>query len=158
MANIVFDGLEKYIKQLEDLGDKSHDMMKEAVYPAAGFMIEKIKDKIESLPSTDVRYSNFQRKMHHQQKKGLLQSIGLAKMQDTEFGVNTKIGFDGYNVLKSKKYPDGQPNVMIARVVESGSTYQKKQPFIRPTINAYKKEAEKMIEKNLDEKIKEVMK
>lgn len=158
MAKIVFDGLEEYLSKIEILQDKATEMLKESVYPAAGLITDKIREKIKSLDSGKERHTKAKRIMHYKQKEGLLNGLGLARMEETEFGVHTKVGFHGYNELKSKKYPKGQPNAMIARVVESGSTYQKKQSFIRPVVNTYKKEVENMIENNLDEKIKEVMK
>src|SRR5665648_238292 len=47
---------------------------------------------------------------------------------------NAKIGFDGYGT-------DGVANQLKARVLESGSSKQQKTPFVRPAVNATKKQA-----------------
>ncbi len=158
MAHIELNGFDDYISRIEALSEKSAEMMKESIYPAAGMITDKVREKLQSLEADNKRYTKYTRVMHYEQKKGLLEGLGLARMEETSHGIHTKVGFSGYNKLQSKTYPRGQPNLMIARVVESGTTYQKKQPFMRPVVNAYKKEAEKIIKDILEEKIKEVMK
>ena len=63
-------------------------------------------------------------------------------MQNDQGYVNVKLGFDGYNSVKTKKYPNGQPNALIASVTESGSPYREKTGFIRKSVNTSKKDAE----------------
>ena len=46
-------------------------------------------------------------------------------------GLNTKIGFDGYNDVKTKKYPNGQPNMMIARSINAGTSFRRPYPFVQ---------------------------
>ena len=92
------------------------------------------------------------------QKQGLIASLGLSTMRDAGGYINTKLGFDGYNAVKTRKYPGGQPNALIARAAESGSVALIKTPFIRPGVKAAKKAAEKAMEKTLDEEIEKIMK
>ena len=74
-------------------------------------------------------------------------------MQNENGYINVKLGFDGYNSVKTKKYPKGQPNALIARVTESGSSYRTKTPFIRPAVRATKKAAEQAGQAKIDERI-----
>ena len=67
-----------------------------------------------------------------------------------------KIGFDGYNSVKSKRWPKGQPNQLIARACESGSSAMIKQPFVRPTLKSVQQAAELAMEKAADKKLKEI--
>ena len=92
------------------------------------------------------------------QKQGLIASLGLSTMRDAGGYINTKLGFDGYNAVKTRKYPGGQPNALIARAAESGSVALIKTPFIRPGVRAAKKAAEKAMEKTLDKEIGKIMK
>ena len=80
----------------------------------------------------------------------LAASLGIAKMQETADGYNVKIGFDGYD---SK----GVPNLLKARVMESGSSKQKKRPFMRPAVNATKGAAIKKMGEIIDEEIARIM-
>ena len=80
--------------------------------------------------------------------------MGIAKMKRKEGGVfDVKLGFDGYNEVKTKKYPNGQPNAMIARSINSGSSYMRRQPFMDMTIRVSKDRAEAAIEKKFNEEL-----
>ena len=67
-----------------------------------------------------------------------------------------KLGFDGYNKVKTRKYPQGQPNAMIARAVESGSSVRKKNPFIRRAVNDTQKQAVEKGKQVADEEIAKI--
>ncbi len=78
-------------------------------------------------------------------------SLGIAPPDvDRNGNINTKIGFDGYD---SK----GVPNVIKARVMESGSSRQKKRPFVRTAVNRSRKNALEEMNKKYDEEIKKIM-
>ena len=68
-----------------------------------------------------------------------------------------KIGFDGYNKTKTKKYPKGQPNQVVARGVESGTTWKKKYPFVRPAVERARKAVQAKMAETVDKEIKKVM-
>ena len=53
--------------------------------------------------------------------------------------------------MKTKKYPKGQPNVLLARSIESGSSIAKKRPFVAPAVRKTKKAAEETMAKIIDE-------
>lgn len=91
------------------------------------------------------------------QKKGLLEGLGISPMQATGGYYNVKIGFDGYNQRKTKKFPKGQPNQMIARAVESGTSLRKKHPFVRPAVKLSRKTAEQAMVETADKEIKKIM-
>ena len=102
-------------------------------------MADAIKQKIERLDrvSDDEALAAYQEqrpvKISVSQKIGLKESFGVTPISN-KYGVySAKVGFDGYNDVKTKRWPNGQPNALIARACESGSTAMLKQPFIRPT-------------------------
>ena len=61
---------------------------------------------------------------------------------------------DGYNSTVTKKYPKGQPNAMIIRALESGTSFRSRNPVITRATNAAKGAAEAAIQKQMDEEIK----
>ena len=132
MAKIQMEGLDEYIAKLTALGTGVEGAIKRAVYPAAGMVIEAIKD------STPVDTG------------GLRDSAALRTYRNENGFVYTQVTFDGYD-------ENGHPNPVKARVLESGSSTRKKQPFIRPAVNRVKAKAEAMIaaefEKIIDEKM-----
>ena len=91
------------------------------------------------------------------QKRGLIDGFGISGLQNDNGFHNVKLGFDGYNATKTEDYPNGQPNQLVARGVESGTSWKQKKPFIRPAINASRKEAEKKMAEVIDEEIQKLM-
>ena len=120
MAKIVLEGLDEYIKKLSDLGANVEGMCKRAVYPAAGVVIEAIKN------NTPVDTG------------GLRDSAILMNFQNEDGYIHTEVVFEGYDER-------GHPNPVKARVLESGSSTRRKQPFIRPAVNSVKLAAETII-------------
>ncbi len=52
----------------------------------------------------------------------------------------------------------GQPNQLVARGVESGSSWKLKHPFIRPAVTRSRKKAEAKMAEILDQEIEKIMK
>lgn len=92
------------------------------------------------------------------QKIGLEHGLGIAPLQNDNGFHNVKIGFDGYNLVKTKSHPNGQPNVMIARAVESGTSFSEKIPFVRNTLKKARNQAKKKMIKTFDEAIGKLLK
>lgn len=155
--------LENYASRIAKLGSYSGEICGKAVYEMAGIVADKIRDNLKSIHYISdsegmKRYSNGQKaELTYSEKKGLLESLGISPLENDKGYLNVKIGFDGYNDVQTRKYPNGQPNVMIARSVESGSSVRDKHPFVRPAVNAAKAEALKACEKVIDEETKKIM-
>ncbi len=163
MAKISFPGVDLYAEQLSQFTEKSEGMIKCAVYDGARPVMTAMQAEIAALPEIESRYYKNGRNLPLRgvtktQKKGLLDGIGFAKMRNDNGYVNTKIGFDGYNGVRSKKYPNGQPNALIARAVNSGSSVRVKIPFVNRAVKAAKEQAEAAMKKRFDEDTKEIMK
>ena len=92
------------------------------------------------------------------QKAGLLDGFGISRMKDDGGFVNVKLGFDGYNSTRTEKYPRGQPNVLIARSVNSGTTFRKKTKFVDKAVNSAKKAAEAAMDAACSREIEKIMK
>ena len=161
MATFVFEGINEYARQIASLTEKSEGMIKRAVYDGAAVVLDAVVAEIEALPVIENRYRSTDIPMSgvtETQKKGLLEGVGLAKMQNQDGFINTKLGFDGYNGAKSKKYPNGQPNALIARAVNSGSSVRVKNPFINRAVKAAKARAEAAMAARFDEDTRNMIK
>ena len=135
MAYIKFDGLSKYNEQLEGLARSISGICKCAIYPAAGLVCDAIKNATPA------------------DTGDLADSIVITKMQEDNGYIYAKITFAGYD-------RKGSPNIVKARVLESGRSDQpgrKKVPFVRKAVNASKKAALGIIETELDRQIYELM-
>lgn len=137
MAKISFDGLDEYIKLLEDMDAKRNSIIKPAVYDGAAVVVDEVKKSLRRVVSAD-------------STGDLERSIGLAKMQDKDGFVHTKLGFDGYD-------RNHHPNVVKARALESGTSKQRKTPFIRPAVNRCKDDVVQTMANTVDKQIKKIM-
>lgn len=160
MARMEIRGFDELELQLSKLADP--EISKEVVQAGAQPIADQIRKNLEGLPEDKFRYlkkNEVFTGVPKQQKQDLLDSLGITPPDiDFDGNTNTKIGFDGYGKLPTKKYPKGVPNQLLARAVESGSSVRKKTPFIRKAVNKAKKLAEAEMQKKLDEKIEIIMK
>lgn len=161
MAKITFPGLKDYELMLSRLEGATDDMIGRAVYAGAGIVADAVKQGIQSLPvvtgyGTDT--NPLPGGVTAAQKAGLLDGFGISKLQDDGGYLNVKLGFDGYNRTRTEKYPQGQPNQLVARGVESGTSWKQKKPFIRPAVTRSRKPAEAEMKRVIDEEIEKIVK
>ena len=163
MATIRFSKLRDYELMLGKIGDASKDICGAAIYEGAKIIADEVKANLESLKTvSDADAIQAAKKeeatyLTIRAKKGLIKSFGVTPMQKDRDGIyNVKLGFDGYNDVKTKKWPKGQPNQLIARACESGSSAMIKQPFFREAVQKTRKKAESRMAEVLDEKIKNI--
>lgn len=162
MAKFQFKGLEEYTEYLQRIGANTPEICGAAVYAMADVVADKVRQNMEALPTVteaEALAAYRQKKqtgLTNAQKKGLEKGFGISPMQNEDGYYNVKLGFDGYNSVKTKSYPQGQPNAMIARATESGSSVREKTPFIRTAVNATKGPAVEAGRKAADKKISEI--
>ena len=161
MAYIRFKGLEEYERKLSQLERAYREQIAgKAIYEGAAIVTDAIKRGIEGLPVV-TGYGTSENPISGGvtavQKQGLKDGLGIAPMQDDRGYLNVKIGFDGYNRTKTDQYPQGQPNQLVARGVESGTSWKQKHPFIRPAVTRARKKAEEKMAEVLDYEIAKLM-
>jgi hypothetical protein len=130
------------IKQFEEVYDNTFEMMGDMTKAGA-----------------QIVYKNVQANMNKSFKsvRSLNKGLTITKVYRTtsDDGVNSKIGFYGYDTAKkTKQYPDGVPIPLIALAREYGtSSGESKKPFFRKSFkkaqieNAMKKVQEKYLSK-----------
>lgn len=163
MARMAVRGTEEYALKLSRLGASTEAVAGKAIYAAADIVAGQIKRNLEGIPTvteaenTKAYKTGGKSGLTKRQKQGLMESFGIAKMQNDNGVYNVKLGFDGYNLVKTRKYQKGQPNQLIARVTEGGSSYMDKQPFIRPAVNQTKKSAQAAMQAVIEEETSKLM-
>jgi hypothetical protein len=160
MAKLQFKGLEEYEAQLLKLRGLTEQMIGEAIYEGAAIVADEVKKGIESIPIDD-RYAVGGTMLYgitQEQKQGLLDGFGIASMQNENGYLHVKLGFNGYNSMRTKNFPNGQPNSMIARSVNSGSSFRQRIPFVDNAVNSAKSRAEEKMKQKLDEAIEKAIK
>lgn len=160
-----------YIRALDKFTDATDGMIRWTIYPGAEKITDKIREAIEELPEIDrkmreskgssVKRPKDKRKrtgkipkgVTQVEREGLLDGLGIAGMRFDDDWLNAKVGMDGYNKHVTAKWPKGHPNAMIARSVESGTSFRKKTPFIAPTAKKYKEQAQKDMAAEFDRQV-----
>lgn len=151
--------LDTYLRKLEKLGADPREYIGKAIYVAADIVADAVAAQISALPVAQ-KYAENGTKIStitSVQKAGLVSGFGIAKMRKDGDYYNVKLGFEGYNKQKTKKYPNGVPNSIIARSLVSGTSFRSKNDFVGKAVRSTKKQAEREMEKELEEQIKEIM-
>lgn len=164
MARISFKGAADYAQALAQLEFTAEQgkLLEDAVKAGAKPVADEIRRRLESLPEDEHRRGKMPAgEVYHGippgEKEDLLDSLGVTPVKRDRKGfVNAKVGFDGYGSFKSEAYPDGLPNQMVARAVESGSSVRQKTPFVRPAVNATRKEAVEEMDKSITDGLKKI--
>ena len=155
MAKFQFKGVDDYIAQLEDIYGDTDEIIGRAIYEGAAVVMNEVRRNIENL-QTDERFGTTENPTMGPkavQKYWLLRSVGISDMRQDGTFWNVKIGFDGYNGIKTITWPNGQPNAMVARSVESGTSFMRKQPFIRPAEHNTWVKCERAMANTIDKEI-----
>lgn len=164
MARIKFGKLKEYELKLSKLGDNIGEIAGKAIYEGAKIVADEVKSQLDGLNTTtdNIAMARYREQrptyITERAKEALISSFGVTPLSKDKDGVyNVKLGFDGYNDVKTKKHPNGQPNQLIARACESGSSAMIKQPFFRKSVQATRKKAEKRMAEILDKEIEKNM-
>ena len=158
-----FKEMKRFERNLLELSRDVSKILKPAVYDGAGVAATALRETVGGLACvSDVDSIHAWRAstptiICRSQKDGLLEALGVAKMKARGFSFNTRTGFDGYNSIVTRRWPNGQPNVMIAASCEHGSSAMLAQPFIRPAYKLCATEVRKIMEETTKKKIEEIL-
>lgn len=146
-------GADSWIATIEGLGANADGMASVAVYGGAGTIADGLREAIKKLPA-QTSDGKKRRGVTEVERQGLLDGLGIAQHRRANGIVDTKISMDGYNAYITNKYPQGHPNAMVARSVESGTSWLTKTPFIAPTARRLKASTVAAMQAELDDYIR----
>lgn len=161
MAKMQIKGLAAYEKALSQLEMRVKDqVVGAAIYDGAKLLADAIRADMEDIRIDNRGYSTTGKLMGPNTKQvlGLLHSLGISPMR-TEDGISdVAVGFDGYNDIKTKRWPKGQPNAMVARSVERGTSFMEAQPIFKRVTARMRKPVQQAMGKSVDKSIEKIMK
>ena len=161
MARMTVKATDDYALKLSKLSGQTEEVAKKAIYAAAKIVADKVASNLSSLPVDKFRHLGDGEKfagVPQSQKNDLQSGFGVTPIkQDSDGNWNAHVGFDGYGSHPTVKYPNGVPNQLLARAIESGSSVRQKTPFVRPAVNATKKEAIDAMERVIEEEFKKII-
>lgn len=149
-------GMDDYLASLGNLLYRADGIGGKAVYEGAKIVADKLRSNIEALP-VHTGPVKGRRDPFQVEKDGMLAGLGIAKMRNDGGFINVKIGMDGYDDHITDRYPQGHPNAMIARTINTGSTWMKRCPFINNAVTATRSAAEEKMKEVIEKGIAETM-
>ena len=160
MAKVIkSDKLDEWIASMKKLGAEADSLAGKIIYEMAAEVADNVRKNAESLRAiTDeeaiINYKKGRSTtISESQKKGLINSLGISPSKN-DSGIRTiSVGFDGYNSVKTKAWPQGQPNAMIARSLEKGTSFMPKQPFLQKALRASRKRINERVDLVIKEEI-----
>lgn len=122
--NIKITGLDELMATLDRLGADTEGVLKKGLYEGAGEAYAIYKAETESIPTSNDWGTQARPRagIRQGEKDDLIASLGIASFGKSPTGIDTSIGFDGYN-------RNGQANQLIARASNSGTSFMKKSLF-----------------------------
>ena len=151
------------VKGLDEYAEKVQRLSKRAVYKGGGVVADAVKKGLGDIPIQEgpnglppyARRGEKLTGVSSRQKKDLIKSMGLAPIQEKELGyINTKLGFDGYGSVPTKSHPNGIPNTLLMRSIESGTSFRKKNAVVRRSVNQAKASAVKAMADTIDDELR----
>ena len=152
MAKMTINGLDELIARLEKAGRKPEAIVKQALYEGAGVVADAIRASVASIPENESKGTRAHPKLGITgvEKAGLLSGIGISQMRVENETVNLVIGFNGTNA-------DGTKNTTVMRRAESGTSFQKKTPAVRPAVTRSKKAAQDAMQKVFTDELEKLL-
>jgi HK97 gp10 family phage protein len=154
--SVQVEGMKEISDMLAKLGDKSTAAAASGLYDGAGVMAGEIQQKAGSINTAPFHYAVFiTREPSPEEKEIVQQGIGIAKFNKNGSEVNTSVGYGnaGYAMLAGKQKAVAQ----IANAINSGTSFMKKQPFVRNAVASARRKSEEAIVKTIEAKFNEII-
>lgn len=162
--------MEQLIKGLDNVQKSTISIARMALYDGAGILADEIRKGLNGLPI-------YQRKdgrpvwgteekpirgVTERQKADILGGFGVSRHYYDSGGVMVSIGISNNNGYTDGWWPYGPafllPTVVLLRTLESGNSFVKKIPVIRPAVNRVRKKAILSMQNKFTKVVKDTLK
>lgn len=145
--SIEWEGADELLRKMDKLPEKAAKIAAEALYEGAGVMADAVSQAVHGIATEEFRYAAGGRKrMPSPEEKEILEGArhGVARFKNDGTKIQTSIGYQnaGYATLNGKT----KPIPLIANSIEHGTSFMKKQPFMRKAISQNQSKAIATIE------------
>lgn len=125
------DGMAEISEMLDKLEQEAPKVAAMALYDGAGLMADEIRKGVESIQTAPFKYVKDGTRLPSPEEKEIVRqaAAGIAKFNKNGTEVDTSVGFQnaGYADLNGTE----KPIPVIVNAINSGTSFMKKQPFIR---------------------------
>lgn len=173
-----FDGIDEISEMIATLGEQAEATAARGLYMGAGAMAKEITQQVNNIRTDDFSYAHDgSMRLPSPEEKAILQetgAMGIAKFDKNGSEVNTSVGFNnaGYaDVAWNHMYGKTRTNYkgkgegrnqkpigVIANAINSGTSFMKKQPFVRQALSNGKGKAENAIRAEIERIVDEITK
>lgn len=133
------DGMEEISEMLNQLDVQAQSVASQALYEGAGLMADELQKSVKTIRTAQFKWASRTRgetRLPSPEEKEIVEkaAAGIAKFKKNGTEVDTAVGFQnaGYADLNGKTVPIP----VIVNAINSGTSFMKKQPFVRKTKTA----------------------
>ena len=148
------DGMEELSETLGKMGEMAASAASQGLYEGAGVMAKALNNAAGAIKTEPFHYVRNGTRLPSPEEKAIVTeaAAGIAKFDKNGSDVNTSVGFrnSGYAQLNGRT----KPIPLIVNSINSGTSFMRKQPFVRqaakeasaPAMEAIKKKIEEVFE------------
>lgn len=155
-VDVKIEGMAEISEMLTKLETDAPKMAARMLYRGAAEVMNEVKRQEDAIETTEFRYASRggTRKPSPEEKAVIQGKAGIAKFDKNGSEIGTSIGYgnSGYAMLKDRRVPVAK----IANSINSGTSFMKKQPFIRKAANAAGRRAEEAMKAEFDRITEEI--
>ena len=154
------EGVEEISRMLNQLGEKAQAVASKALYDGAGIMAKEIANRVHGIDTAPFKYaSGGETRMPSPEEKAVVESagaVGIAKFDKNGSEVQTSVGYNrsGYAMMVGKRVPVP----LIANSINSGTSFMRKQPFVRKAVNRASSRASAAIRESIEKDVDTITK
>ena len=153
------EGMEEISEMLTKLGEDAEKIAAKGLYQGAGIMAAEVNKGANSIRTETFRYAAPGRKRDPspEEKNAVLAAgAGIAKFDKNGSEVNTSVGYSGTGYADTGY--GRKPIAQIANAINSGTSFMRKQPFIRKAASAGAQKATEAIRSSIEEQFDAITK
>ena len=165
MAEFTNEGMQEFIDLCIFTDRQLERVIGRSIYPGGKLVANAVKKAIDGIHTDDhlfkfaAEHDRMRAGPTKREKAWIAKSFGIAEIRRNVHGWNVKLGFDGYSDIRTTnpRIKMGVlPNALIARSVNSGTSFMAAQPFMDITVRQNTKACEKVIEEQFDKEIAKI--
>ena len=153
------DGMAEISETLSKLEERAPAVASKALYEGAGIMADEIRKGADSIRTAPFKWASSTKgdtRLPSPEEKEIVQTAaaGIAKFNKNGTEVDTSVGFRnaGYAELKGKIVPIPK----IVNAINSGTSFMKKQPFVRKAASSASPKALEAMRKCIEEEFEAI--
>ena len=152
------DGLDELARMLAELENRANEAASAGLFDGAGIVADALNNGINSIQTAPFKYApEGQTRLPSPQEKAALQrKVGIAKFRKSGSEVDTLIGISydsGYTQIAG----NAKSVAVIARSINSGTSFMKKQPVFRRAVSQSKSAAQAAIVAKVEQMFDEII-